>query len=154
MQTFNFGNITIGRIKELSFNINEEIINPNVGTPFQSQIGIKFGHNVDANIVDLSIRVFYHYPDNSPEKLMCEIVVQNVFVIPELSQYKKEENVILPKPLITSLVAISVSHTRALLSKNLAGTPLNDSHLVLIDPEAVAKHFFPYMFEQQDEEIK
>jgi hypothetical protein len=91
------------------------------------------------------VNVFYHYINDSNK--LVDIVVQNIFTIPDLSKYAFDTAVKLPTILITSLVGMSVSHTRALLSKNISGSALNDANLSLIIPEDVARHFFAFMFE-------
>jgi hypothetical protein len=125
MEPFNYNGITVQRIKEHSFMMNESSIKKD--EVFQSEI------------------LFYHYINDSNK--LVDIVVQNIFTIPDLSKYAFDTAVKLPTILITSLVGMSVSHTRALLSKNISGSALNDANLSLIIPEDVARHFFAFMFE-------
>jgi hypothetical protein len=145
METFDYKSISVKRIKELSFNINE-LIFPLEGNPLRSEISIKLGFNSDSKIVELVVRIAYHNSENTDDQILAEISVQNVFEILDLESYFSNNNLILPRPLIATLVGMSVSHTRALFSKCLAGTVLNDNNLILINPEDVAKHFFPDMF--------
>lgn len=142
-----FNGISVKRIKEHSFILNESLVKAE--TPFLSEIGVKFGFNISQEFIDITITAMYKYAAST--EVLTEITVQNIFGVPDLKKYKKADAVIFPGFLITFFVALSVNHTRALLSKNLAGSALNDSNLPIMNAEEVAKHFFPLMFQGEDQ---
>jgi hypothetical protein len=146
MEIFDYSTIAIKRIKPLRFFLDEDLVKQNSGNMLQEQIAITFGHNISLNIVNLTINIIYRYQDATIDKIASELSVQNIFELKELSSYVKEDVVILPQPVITTLIAVGIGHSRGIFATYLSGTVLNDMNLGLINPEAVAKHFFPYMF--------
>ena len=134
------------RIKEISFQINEALVTT---TPlFKSEIALQFAFNLDTNIVDIGIRVFYRYENSTDE--LAFIIVQNVYEVPNLKQYEDDGKLSLPQIVLVNLIGMSISHTRALFAARLAGTKLNDGILAIAPADEVARHFFPYIFENQD----
>lgn len=143
--------IVIKRIRETYFYINDASVKPNL--LFQSEINLIFGYALDANLIDFTVSTHYH-PIDSQEKI-AEITVQNMYEIPDLKQYLQNDIIKLPILLLSILVGMSITHTRALFAKNLAGTSLSDSIMPMVDAEDVARHFFPLMFEdEQTQTIK
>lgn len=134
------------RIKEISFHINEGLVTSN--PLFKSEIALQFAFNLDTNIVDIGIRVFYHYEDSTDE--LAFIIVQNVYEVPNLKQYEDDGKLSLPPVALINLVGMSISHTRALFAARLAGTRLNNGILAIAPADEVSRHFFPYIFEKQD----
>ena len=137
-------NITIKRIKTLSFTINELAIRQDEEL-LKAELGLSLGFSVEKNLIELKVRTYYSYPeDTSP---VADITVQNIFEVNSLAPYLERPNfIVLPDKVIITLVGLSISHTRALLSQCLLGTPLQDSIMSILDPAEVAKHYFPYMF--------
>ena len=142
--------IKIKRIKEQSFSINETLFS-DVSTFVKIEIGQRLSFAIEENLVAISIRFYYHYPEDNSDQIIAEINVQNVYEIPGLSSFYISSNEIkLPKETIINIVGVSISHTRALLAKNLLGTSLQDNLPAIVNPEEVAKHFFPRMFDIED----
>ncbi|HEX3933461.1 MAG TPA: hypothetical protein VHW43_02200 [Puia sp.] len=76
-----------------------------------------------------------------------DIQVQNLYEIDNVVGFVNEHNmIVLPEKSIISLLDLSISHTRALLAKNAAGTVYQDSPMPVFDAENAAQLFFPYMF--------
>jgi hypothetical protein len=143
--------VSVRRIKEVSFSINESLyaqqlpVNPDI--PLKIEIAFNLSFTIETNLVFLVARVFYHFPDSPPQDILTEIQVQNVFEINELSRFQVSGGEIkLPPNTIVTLVALSISHTRALLAKNISGTLLQENVMSIIDPVVLAQHFFPPMF--------
>jgi hypothetical protein len=143
MEKINNPGVVIKRIKKLSFNVNESLVIPNAF--FQSEIALQFGFSIESNLLDFTVDVYYHYPNNSDK--LASVSVQNFYEVPKLQQFLKDGIIKLPSVLVAILVGMSISHTRAVFTVDLAGTKLNDSIMPVVDAEDVARHFFPLMFE-------
>jgi hypothetical protein len=138
--------VTVKRIKEISFSINELLLDDPSKT-IKIDMGQEFGFVLGDNLVGLTLRMFYHYP-NDLQNILAEINVQNIFEIENLKQFLVNETEIkLPKETITTIVGESIAHLRALLAKNLSGTALQEKLPALVDPREVANYFYPQMFE-------
>lgn len=146
MNEKNIPSFGIKRIKQFSFLINESL------AVKDKPVGIKFQHNTtfhgDANIVDLTLRVYYSYDDKIPtDNILVDFHVQNLFVVNELKKYQQiNSEFILPQDLISAILGISISHLRALLTQNLAGTAYQENIIPIVDTLEVAKAFYPNMF--------
>lgn len=134
------------RIKEISFHINEGLVHSK--RLFKSEIALQFALNADTDIVDIAIRVWYHYEGSNDE--LAAIIVQNVYEVPNLKEYEDDGKLSLPPAVLINMVDMSISHTRALFAARLAGTRLNDSILAIAPADEVSRHFFPYVFEKQN----
>jgi len=135
----------IKRIKQFSFLTNESLAEKDkfVNIQFQNNT-IYYG---DTNLVDLTLRVLYTYDTKTPpDTILVDFHVQNLFEVNDLKQYKRDTEFILPVNLIIAMLSVSISHSRALLTFNLAGTVYQDSILPIVDPIEVGKAFYPNMF--------
>ncbi|MCW3110124.1 MAG: hypothetical protein JWQ09_4630 [Segetibacter sp.] len=144
----------VNRIKEFSFTINEALYEEGKLIRIQFQHQTHF--NEELNIVDLTLRVIYVYDITKvfPDTILVDIHVQNIFTVPNLRQYLiKDKGFFLPQGLIISMVSLSISHTRALLSNRVAGTIYQHNNLPLINPTEVAKSFYPNMFLEEEKSI-
>lgn len=142
------------RVKDISFSVNEVMFNPNYDvTKMQVRVNCELKYNAEANYLILEMNAFflYEYPDR--EDIFADIVVHNVFEIANIKEFIQDTKVILPERLLVTLMGISLSHTRALFSKNIAGTAFNLLILPLIDPLEFSRQIFPYMFGIKDEPI-
>ena len=135
------------RIKELYFFINESAAGMPGNQPVKLEVGLHMTFKPDANLVMLTIRAFYHFPVRPPEDALLDIQVQNAYEIPELKQFYRDDMLQLPPSLITTIVELSLAHTRAILATKTAGTVFQDTLLAVMDARDLAAHFFPLMFE-------
>lgn len=141
--------ITIKKIKDTYFFINEDLYTAGDSKLLKIELSPLLTFSFEGNIVEIKMRVFYHYADAPMDQILMDIHVQNVFEIPELERFKKDEmDIKLSPELITTLVSLSISHTRALLAKNISGTIYQNNIMSVVDPSAVARYFFPRMFEE------
>jgi hypothetical protein len=133
--------------------MNEPLFSLSSSKVFRVEIALVLSFNIENNLVFLVAHVLYHTVDTTPpDQIMMEIKVQNVFEIDDLKTFLIEANEIkLPADIITSFVGLSISHTRALMAKNIAGTLLQDNLMGIVNPEHMAKHFFPKMFNIETE---
>jgi len=149
--------ITVRRIKLHSFYMNEMLLaqkknekqNENQEDLVKIEVALKLSFITATDLVFLMCTVYYHLPESSePHNILADIHVQNVFEIPDLKQFQiDQDEILLPSSTITTIVGLSISHTRALLATNIAGTLLQENLIAVIDPALLAKHFFPKMFE-------
>ncbi len=145
-KTQNTNSIKIQKIKDISFEIKENLFREN-----DKIIGFNIGHtigfNSDINFANFKLIVLYSYPD-APKEVVFKIEVENVFEISNLNMYlpkAKEitnENMKVPSEILIAIVGISISHTRALLAKNLAGTVFEDIYLPVLNSLQLAEFFF------------
>lgn len=134
----------------MSFSINESLFIPNSQTQFKIEIGLNLSFSIDKDLLILLCRIFYHYPDTNAEEKMVDISVQNVFGVEDLKQFMVDGNELkLPPILISSIVSVSISHTRALMAQRISGTVYQDNIINVADGEKLARHFFPKMFEPE-----
>jgi hypothetical protein len=140
-----FKDIIFRRIKEIQFNIREEIFIPS--KPFQNGITLDFGHSIEKNFIEIRIKLVFH--GDTPAEEFLSLTVQNIFEVPNLKEYFKDNMIMLPPDIIIYLINCCINHGRAILSFKTAGTVLNDAYMPFAPADSVAKHFFPYMFNQQ-----
>ena len=150
----NFVQLSVKRIKEFGFYINEMLFAQkqidNTNRSLKIDIALKLSFTVETNMVFLLARVYYHFPDAGPDEILTDIQVQNVFEVENLKQFQVgPSEIILPHYTISTIVELSLSHTRALFAKNLAGTLLQDNLMAVVNPSTVARHFFPRMFDEK-----
>lgn len=140
----------IKRIKEVIFYINENLFIDDPQRQIKIELNPLLGHNVNDNSIAVIIRAFFHYDgtDPLPENTLMEIQVQNLYEFGDLRTFINEKNLaILPEKTIVELMALSISHTRALAAKAAAGTAYEHVLLPAFDPEKAARLFFGYMFD-------
>ncbi|HUZ60269.1 MAG TPA: hypothetical protein VMU83_15970 [Hanamia sp.] len=148
-------NIYIKRIKEMSFLINEPLFSLETHNKFKMEIGVFLSFAIEKNLVILLTRVFYHYEDAPPDQIMVDSTVQNVFEIEDLKRFIVEGNGIkFPPSLITSLVSLSISHTRALMAQRIIGTVYQNNIMGIVNADELTRHFFPKMFNEEEKEPK
>lgn len=143
--------LSVKRIKEFSFFMNEMLFAQKQpkGDILRIDLSLQLAFTIENNLIFLLVRVYYHFPDSSEDEKLVDTQVQNVFEIPDLKKFLiGPSEIILPSEVITTAVSLSLSHTRALIAKNIAGTLLQDNLMAITDPVVIAKHFFPKMFEQ------
>lgn len=98
-------------------------------------------------LIDFTLGVSYLYEDK-PNEILFATEVQTVFEIPNIKEYINAQTnaLTIPTDLLVMIVSISVSHTRALLARQCAGTIYNDILLPIVNPLEMAQAFFPERF--------
>lgn len=137
----------IKRIKEFSFLINESLAVAD--KPVHIQFQHKTHYYADKDVVDLTLRVYYSYDTNNPpDTILVDFQVQNLFEVKELKKFQNSNSeYILPQNLIVSMLSVSISHLRALMAKNIAGTAYQENIIPIVNPIEVAEAFYPNMFQ-------
>jgi hypothetical protein len=134
-------NISIVKIKEIEFFVNESMDVPGSENPvitFELLPNI----NMADSIIELLLTAKFNLPED--EKDFLRIKTSNMFSIPELSDFFDGEKQLfhLPDNVMITLLSLSVSHTRALLAKNASGTKFADLYLPIINPTEIYKQLF------------
>jgi hypothetical protein len=139
----------IVRIKDISFSIHEERISPDPVKIIKVEFQNTFGFNISNGIIIMTLRVYFHYQDESPDLTLVDTSVQNLFQVQNLKQYQINETAVdLPIDFLKTIVSLTISHTRAITSKNLAGTVMQNLFLPIVNLEEVTRHFFPESFKE------
>lgn len=131
--------ITILKIRELAFSILEERVD---------ETGLSIGFSVETIInfdeETFEIKVDYSLKSKSTGLSYVQIKVSNLFRISNLKDYstKDKAHVTLPDATLITMLSLSISHTRALLAKNTAGTTLEQYLLPIVNPTEIAKQIF------------
>ena len=139
----------IVRIKDISFALNEERLSPDPEKIIKIEFQNTFGFNLSNGIINMTLRVYFHYEDESPNLTLVDTSVQNLFQVQNLKQYQVNKDAVdLPIDFLKTIVSLTISHTRAITSKNLAGTAMQNLFLPIVNLEEVTRHFFPESFKE------
>ena len=138
--------LAISKISEVEFFMNESALPQNIDNGVKVNFIQETRIGLALNLVVFVLTVDYFLPQNLNDKILS-IKVENWFNIYELEKFVKEGNLLeLPQDALVSIVSLSISHTRAILSKHTAGT-LFATHLIpLVNPVQITKEFFPDQF--------
>lgn len=140
----------IKRVQEVFFYLNEKLFVPDPEKIIQIQLGETIGFNFENKYVNFTLRIFLHYANSPINDTLADIRVENIFEVPQLNSFLNKDNlVILPQDLIISIVSMSISHARALLCKNLAGTSYQSVILPISNARDISEHFYPYFFNRE-----
>jgi hypothetical protein len=137
--------IAIRRIKDISFFVNDGLFINSVSKEFKVELQQQLTYNIETNFVAITLRVYYHFEGSEPNENLVDIQVENVYEILDLVRFIYDNELRLPPDVIVTLLQLSVSHTRALLAKNMAGTALQDQIMSIINPVDLATTFYPRM---------
>lgn len=135
---------SLERIKELSFGLDE--------VKFDSKLPVLFkldnylGYNLEKGLINFTLTTIVKHPEMDDDAPLAVQVVQNLFRVKNFSSYKYKKTIKIPTELLTSIVSVSVAHSRAFFSKSLSGTILDDYLIPVINPVEVAMEFFPESF--------
>jgi hypothetical protein len=143
-------NHSIKRIREVSFSINEKFYIPDPDKMVKIQLGYTIGINFENSLVNFTLRMYLHYID-TPEKILAEMQIENIFEVPGLQKLSEGRNDYLSPQLLLSIIDNSVSHGRALFATKLSGTPFQEIILPITKPIDVALIFFPEIFGESNE---
>lgn len=124
----------IKKIKDLSFIIRESLYKGEselISIDFEHKIGLK----KDESLLSLTLRIVYYYPGNQSKTILLEAEIENVFFVSNLNKYVNDrDEITFEEQVWVTMVSLSVSHSRALLAKNCAGTVLQETLLPIINP--------------------
>jgi hypothetical protein len=135
--TFQIG---IKKIKDLAFSVDESI-DPG------KEIGLKMKHSLQFNKSDSTIELVLEisFLKKSDDKIFMSSRTGNIFSIPDLDKFESEDTpqtYNIPDAMLTTIVSLSFTHSRALIARNAEGTKFSDIFLPIIDPKSLAEKFF------------
>lgn len=134
--------IAIKKVKMLSFGIDESNELPAIeDIDIQIEQNLSFSTKDDTLVLLLNI----NFSSKSTERIWMNGTVQNVFTIKDLRRIVDPKNpdlLNIPDNMLSTLLSISISHSRALMAQNAMGTAFQDIYVPLVNPEQVAKELF------------
>jgi preprotein translocase subunit SecB len=139
--------MNIVRVIDLAFSVNEKIFKLN------AQIEVSFTHrtswSVENNMFLIDLNSTIHYKDDTTKTPIISLTVQNIFSVKNLQDFISEKGEPqIPIDALVTMVSLSVSHSRALMAKNCAGTLYQGIMLPLINPLEMTQSFYKNRFEK------
>ncbi|RFM26197.1 hypothetical protein [Deminuibacter soli] len=131
--------IEVRRIKDFAFFVNESMFDQE---KIQT-IEVRFQHKLDImQAISFTLRTVFIYP--GVDDLIADLHVENVFAVNNLEQYSDGKGGYnLPHDLLAIIVGESVSHSRALFQKNIAGTAFQGLNIPMVDAIQMTQSLFP-----------
>jgi hypothetical protein len=134
--------IAIKKVKQLSFGIDET-----AEVPAPDDINVHIEQSLSFSTKDDTIVLLLNitFSSRSTEKIWMNGIVQNVFTLKDIRRMvdpKKPDVLNIPDTMLSTLLSISISHSRALLAQSAMGTAFQDIYIPLVNPELVAKDLF------------
>lgn len=134
-------NIAIKKIKDVEFFVNEDV---NIDDPLRINIGFELTTNfsLSEKMVELVLSTQF---SNSPTGVVfMKIKVSNVFLVMELEKFFNSElkTFSIPDNVMVTFLSLSISHSRALLSKSALGTKFSELYIPIVNPIEIAKQLF------------
>jgi len=138
--------MNIVRVIDLAFSVNEKIFKLN------AQIEVIFTHrtswSVENNMLVIDLNSTIHYKDDTTKTPIISLTVQNIFSVKNLQDFIIENGEPqIPINALVTMVSLCVSHSRALMAKNCAGTIYKGILLPLINPLEMTQSFYKNRFE-------
>jgi hypothetical protein len=120
------------------FNIPEDVI-------FKIDFNRTYNIIATQNIAIINLKVTYTIPSGTEvPRMVLDCVVHNVFEIENIIDFidKKSGMVKLPLSILSSLVGLSATHARAIISVHTAGTAFGETLIPVVNPEELTKALF------------
>lgn len=132
--------ISINRIKELEFNMtqNEDVSYDNV------QLGFNVVLNIENEKKTIDFQLSFDLIDIAENNVLVHIKVSNVFKVDNLETFLKDDGKTfdIPDNGLVTMLSLSISHTRALLSKSTQGTAYSSFLIPIVNPVEIMKQIF------------
>ncbi|NVM62002.1 hypothetical protein FHW88_000278 [Mucilaginibacter sp. SG538B] len=130
-KVFEFG---VREIQDLGFSIPIEPVMPaNVHIGY----GLSYSFKGEENTMAITVSVRFASITNGEENEFLTTHVKTRFFIKDMAQYFKNDSYVFPGSTMESMFGIALSHTRAVLAKNIAGTEYSSYIIPLADPVAL-----------------
>lgn len=134
--------VSIKKVKQISFGIDETAEAPDAGDLIVNiEQNLSFSEKDDTVVLLLNIT----FSSKSAEKVLMNGIVQNVFVLKDLKRMVNKERpdmLNLPEAVLSSLLSVSISHSRALMAQSAMGTAFQDLYIPLVNPDQLVKELF------------
>jgi hypothetical protein len=137
--------IGIRKVRIEAFFVNEKRYRLNEDNKLQFTFQHKIDTDVENNLLYFTLRVYFFYPDIGEGEKLLDFHVQNTFYIADFAKYvvknplDNEHTVLLTDNVWIIIASLSLTHTRALMSVNIAGTVYNNLILPIVNPEDFAR---------------
>jgi Holliday junction resolvase len=134
-------NISISRIKEVEYFINESIeLKPGAQMNINFQVTTNF--KLDDKTVEMLLTA--QFAEITEGIVLLKIKTSNVFSVLELADFHKPESETydIPDNVMVTFLSLSVSHTRALLAKNAQGTTFAGLYIPIVNPADLFNQLF------------
>ncbi len=134
-------NIAVKKIKDIEFFINEELESTN---PLIPNISFELTINCDLKEKSVEMLLSTIFVDPNNGNILMKIKTSNVFLFLELANYYKPDTneFNIPDNVMVTFLSLSISHSRALLSKNAMGTKFADLIIPIVNPSEILKKLF------------
>ncbi len=132
--------IGIKKIKDLAFSVDEKVTLEKE-TGIQIQQSLQF--NKSENTIEFILNI--NFTNKQGNVVFMSSRTSNIFLIPNLVQYENPKNpdtFNLPDAMIMTIVSLSITHARALISQNAEGTKFSNIYLPIINPADITKNLF------------
>ncbi|HVX25186.1 MAG TPA: hypothetical protein VHB70_02505 [Parafilimonas sp.] len=144
--------IAIRKIKDIAFFVNETLFDNNISRQIRVDFANIYNLNTDTGLLNFGVRIIFRYKDAKVDDILVSSEVETHFQIADIKNHLTEDGQVeLPQNVWVTFVSLAVTHARALLAKNLAGTVYQNFIVPIVDATALAKSFFPNLFEQNIE---
>jgi len=145
-----FIDIEIKYVRQVFFSVHENLISKEEEKAVFVGMSANIGNALDRDMLNFKLKSWYHYEDI--EEKLAVIEVENIFVIKDLKRYKGEgKEIDFPARVWVTIVSLAISHTRALLTHNLGSTELQHVIIPLLNPEKIARDFYPKSFDTSEQ---
>jgi len=131
-------NISVKLIKELEFGfLNKKNID-------LENITLNFSVNtlVEKEIDSFTLDTKVTFNDKNDNAELVHITVSNVFLVQNISQFEIDGVFNIPDSILVTFLSLSISHTRALLAKNTAGSVYESLYIPVVNPTEIANQIF------------
>lgn len=134
-------NIAIRKIKEIEFFVNEDV---NIEDPLKIHIGFELTTNFSLSEKTVELVLSTQFSNRPSGVVFMKIKVSNVFLVMELEQFLNSElkTFSIPDNVMVTFLSLSISHSRALLSKSALGTKFSELYIPIVNPIEIAKQLF------------
>ena len=134
--------IKVIKIKVVSLFIDEFNIPEDV--TFKVDFDKTYYVDVNTNLVIINLNIVYSIPiDEQQNRKVLDCIVHNAFEVENIKDFVDEKGVVnLPLDLLSSLVGLSLTHSRAVISIHSAGTALGDTLIPVVNPIDFTKALF------------
>jgi hypothetical protein len=128
--------IAIHKIQELDFYVNDEDIKKRE-IEFYLKVDTQF--NLGEDVIKFDVRPVFHVK-NHPEEHVLSNTSRTVFKTKGLREFLDEENKLnIPDQYLITMLSISITHARALLSKSSLGSRFSNLFIPIVNPAAIFK---------------
>lgn len=131
-------NISVKLIKELEFGfLNKKNID-------LENITLNFSVNtlVEKENDSFTLDTKVTFNDKNDNSELVHITVSNVFLVQNIVQFETDGVFNIPDGILLTFLSLSISHTRALLAKNTAGSVYESLYIPVVNPTEIANQIF------------